>query len=81
MNKYKINREISKLLGFKFTKPNKSKGLNFEQVTYPDKWRKEICSSPVTEVPDFLEIIKRYRKIKDICNHGGIPLSFNFRGE
>ena len=77
-NKYKVNREIALLLGFKFTKPKPKRGLDFEQVTYPNDWIKETWHSPVREFPDFLEMIKRYREIKEICDNGGIPLCYDF---
>ena len=76
MDNYKKNRKIAEILGFKFIKPNPKKGIDFEQVEYPENWKNEMNASPVTDIPDFIVMLEQGRKIAKMYEFG-IPFIYN----
>ena len=67
--KQEINEQIALSLGFE-----KYQIINGPMAwKYPEEWRDEAVVSPLTFIPDFLEMIQQSRDISKIYKYG-IPL-------
>ena len=70
MKKSKINEKIALILGFEKIEAKSEKEVPFVQWEYPEDWKDEICASPVTTIPDFVELLEQGRKIADMYRYG-----------